>query len=188
MSTAPGEPPRTSTAPTARFGKRKMVRPVGPSSYEPTPISTAGQSNWRTGPWISVSAFRSLVQSLPACWKNFAVPVTKDRRAGRIFSSLAWVEIVEELSARQSFRVEGCASPDGYLPTTAALNTFAELDAHNCLGIVETCRRLTIPIRDYLGSVLPGLADRPISQTAELTPAAWANRNASPPPPISSAV
>jgi len=34
----------------------------------------------------------------------------------------------------------------------------------------ETCRRLNIPIRDYLGSVLPGLADRPISQTTELTP------------------
>ena len=40
----------------------------------------------------------------------------------------------------------------------------------------ETCRRVNIPIRDYLGSVLPGLADRPISQTTELTPAAWANR------------
>jgi len=42
------------------------------------------------------------------------------------------------------------------------------------VSIVETCRRLNIPIRDYLGSVLPGLADRPINQTAELTPAAWA--------------
>jgi hypothetical protein len=29
-----------------------------------------------------------------------------------------------------------------------------------------------IPIRDYPGSVPPGLADRPISQNAELTPAA----------------
>jgi hypothetical protein len=24
---------------------------------------------------------------------------------------------------------------------------------------VETCRRLSLPVRDYLGSVLPGLAD-----------------------------
>jgi transposase len=48
------------------------------------------------------------------------------------------------------------------------------------VSIVESCRRLNIPIRDYLGSVLPGLANRPISQTAELTPAAWANRNTSP--------
>ena len=39
------------------------------------------------------------------------------------------------------------------------------------VSIVETCRRLNVPIRDYLGWVLPGLADRPISQTAELTPA-----------------
>jgi len=30
-----------------------------------------------------------------------------------------------------------------------------------------------------LGSILPGLADRPINPTAELIPATWANRNAS---------
>ena len=47
------------------------------------------------------------------------------------------------------------------------------------VSIVESCRRLNIPIHHYLGSVLPGLANRPISQTAELTPAAWANRNGS---------
>jgi transposase len=47
------------------------------------------------------------------------------------------------------------------------------------VSIVETCRRLNIPIRDYLSSVLPGLADRPISQTPELTPTAWGNRNRS---------
>ena len=38
--------------------------------------------------------------------------------------------------------------------------------------MVETCRRLKIPVRDYLGSVLPGLADFPISRIAELTPTA----------------
>jgi transposase len=56
------------------------------------------------------------------------------------------------------------------------------------VSIVETCRRLNIPIRPYLGSVLPGLADRPINQTAELTPAAWASRNASATPLASSPV
>jgi hypothetical protein len=44
---------------------------------------------------------------------------------------------------------------------------------------LKRCRRLNIPIRDYMASVLPGLADRPISQTTELTPAAWGNRNRS---------
>jgi hypothetical protein len=44
------------------------------------------------------------------------------------------------------------------------------------LSIVETCRRLKIPIRDYLGSILPGLADLPVSRVAELTPTAWAAR------------
>ncbi len=45
------------------------------------------------------------------------------------------------------------------------------------LSIVETCRRLSLPVRDYLGSVLPGLADFPINRVAELTPTAWAIRN-----------
>ena len=42
------------------------------------------------------------------------------------------------------------------------------------LSIVETCRRLKIPIREYLATVLPGLADISIQRLAELTPSAWA--------------
>jgi transposase len=45
------------------------------------------------------------------------------------------------------------------------------------VSIVETCRRLSLPIRDYLASVLPGLADFPINRVAELTLDAWAARN-----------
>jgi nucleoid DNA-binding protein len=56
------------------------------------------------------------------------------------------------------------------------------------ISIVESCIRLNIPIRDYLGSVLPGLANRPISQIAQFTLAAWANRNAWAMPPTSAAV
>ena len=44
------------------------------------------------------------------------------------------------------------------------------------ISIVETCRRLSIPVRNYLSSVLPGLADFPINRIAELTPTAWAAR------------
>src|SRR5262245_38660603 len=42
------------------------------------------------------------------------------------------------------------------------------------VSIAETCRRLKIPVRDYLGSVLPGLSDFPIDRIAELTPSARA--------------
>ena len=42
------------------------------------------------------------------------------------------------------------------------------------LSIVETCRRLKIPVRDYLAGVLPGLADRPLQRMKQITPAAWA--------------
>jgi hypothetical protein len=44
------------------------------------------------------------------------------------------------------------------------------------ISIVETCRRLGLPLRDYLVSVLPALADFPINRVAELTPSAWAAR------------
>ena len=45
------------------------------------------------------------------------------------------------------------------------------------LSVVESCRRLRIPIREYLAGVLPGLADTSIQRLAELTPAAWAARD-----------
>ena len=45
------------------------------------------------------------------------------------------------------------------------------------VSIVETCRRLPIPIRKYLAAVLPGLADVSIQKLADFTPAAWAARN-----------
>jgi len=45
------------------------------------------------------------------------------------------------------------------------------------LEAVETCRRLKIPVRDYLCSILPGLAEFPINRISELTPASWLTRN-----------
>jgi transposase len=41
------------------------------------------------------------------------------------------------------------------------------------LSVVESCRRLRIPVRDYLKETLPGLANRSIQLVAGLTPAAW---------------
>jgi transposase len=44
----------------------------------------------------------------------------------------------------------------------------------NILSGVETCRRLVLPVREYLAAVLPGLADLPVQRVGKLTPAAWA--------------
>ena len=41
------------------------------------------------------------------------------------------------------------------------------------LSVVESCRRLKISVRDYFGTVLPGLANTPIQRVPELTPTAW---------------
>ena len=42
------------------------------------------------------------------------------------------------------------------------------------LSVVESCRRLKLPINEYLLSVLPGLNRKTIVEAAELTPARWA--------------
>ncbi|MGA3316810.1 MAG: IS66 family transposase [Candidatus Korobacteraceae bacterium] len=41
------------------------------------------------------------------------------------------------------------------------------------LSVVESCRRLKLPVRNYLVAVLPGFADLPIQRLPDLTPAAW---------------
>ena len=45
------------------------------------------------------------------------------------------------------------------------------------LSIVETCRRLQVPVRDYFSSILPGLADLPIRCLPGLTPAVRVSRH-----------
>ena len=42
------------------------------------------------------------------------------------------------------------------------------------LSVIESCRRLKLPVREYLGSILPGLANLPIQRIGQYTPAAWA--------------
>ena len=41
-------------------------------------------------------------------------------------------------------------------------------------SVVESCRRLNIPVRRYLADTLPGLANRSIQSLADFTPAAYA--------------
>jgi hypothetical protein len=40
-------------------------------------------------------------------------------------------------------------------------------------SVVESCRRLGLPIRRYLGDILPGLANRSIQTLAGLTSTAY---------------
>ena len=42
------------------------------------------------------------------------------------------------------------------------------------LTVIESCRRLKLPARDYLTEILPGLANLPIRRVGQCTPAAWA--------------
>jgi transposase len=42
------------------------------------------------------------------------------------------------------------------------------------LSVVETCRRLKVPVREYLAWVLPGLEDVSVQKVNQYTPAVWA--------------
>jgi hypothetical protein len=41
------------------------------------------------------------------------------------------------------------------------------------LSVVESCRRVRVPLKKYLLEVLPGLDRRKVSEVARLTPANW---------------
>ncbi len=45
------------------------------------------------------------------------------------------------------------------------------------LSVVESCRRLKVPVGNYFSAVLPGIADLPIRCLPDLTPAAWVARH-----------
>lgn len=42
------------------------------------------------------------------------------------------------------------------------------------LSVIETCRRLKVPVRKYLAATLPGLSNASIKRIAQYTPTAWA--------------
>src|SRR5262252_6787434 len=48
------------------------------------------------------------------------------------------------------------------------------------LSVVESCRRLGIPVKDYLSAVLPGMSQKKHSEVAQLTPAHWKESQAQP--------
>jgi transposase len=41
------------------------------------------------------------------------------------------------------------------------------------LSVVESCRRLGIPVKEYLLAVLPGMSQTRRSEVTQLTPAHW---------------
>ena len=41
------------------------------------------------------------------------------------------------------------------------------------LSVIESCRRLNVPVKEYLLAVLPGMGRRKLSEAASLTPARW---------------
>jgi phosphatidylserine/phosphatidylglycerophosphate/cardiolipin synthase-like enzyme len=79
----------------------------------------------------------------------------------------------QELAQALETRRTGLKTPE----LTATLHRLIKnLDAlnRNGVGLTDT---LKMPVRDYLGAVLPGVGDFPVGRIAELTPTTWASRN-----------
>ena len=46
------------------------------------------------------------------------------------------------------------------------------------VSVVESCRRLGLPVKEYLIDVLPGMNRRKLTEVAQLTPARWSATSA----------
>src|SRR5438270_4881193 len=73
----PGDPPRTSIARDAVFGKWNTVQPVGPSSYSAIPTSSPGKSN------SSARALGKSVRGTSRSRSLVAGPLTRARARSR---------------------------------------------------------------------------------------------------------
>jgi hypothetical protein len=98
--------------------------------------------------------------------KSLDYHLLKQRRAVRTGPRLLPVELVSSPTSDAMLRVElsnGRRIAVG--PRIAAI-----------FSVVESCRRLGLPIRNYLGDILPGLANQSIQTLAGITPTAYTAR------------
>jgi len=65
------------------------------------------------------------------------------------------------------------SDPHGQISRDGAGSTQAGPKVAAILSVVESCRRLKLPVRDYLAAVLPGLSDLPIRRLPDITSSAW---------------
>ena len=59
----------------------------------------------------------------------------------------------------------------GNFSKTKTLATISKVAA--ILSIVESCRRLRVPVKEYLLDILPGMDRRKLSEIGQLTPSCW---------------
>jgi transposase len=110
-----------------------------------------------------------------------ALPASALGKAARYTLAL-WPKLVRFLSY-QELELSNNLAENSMRPLVVGRKNWIHLGSQQAgpkvaaiLSIVESCRRLNIPIRDYLAAVLPGFADRSLQHIKHLTPAAWAAR------------
>src|SRR6516225_8180647 len=129
----------------------------------------------RSRSWIAFASRWKPRAAVPYRQAHSARPATTRSRSGRSTRFLEYPEL--ELSnnlAENSMRPVAIGRKNWiHVGSPQAGPKIAAI-----LSVIESCRRLKLPVRDYLAAVLPGLADLPIKRLPQLTPAAWnANRS-----------
>src|SRR5436190_2024037 len=147
------------------MGEAKIIRPTCGNTAHPA-AAWCSNSGWVAGVKVRSSSWDSL--------KAFC-------KATRYTLSL-WPKLVRFLEYPE-VELSNNVAENSMRPLVLGRKNWIHLGSQQAgpkvaaiLSIFESCRRLKIPIRDYLADVLPGLAAFPMHRITELTPAVWATR------------
>jgi hypothetical protein len=125
-----------------------------------------------------------MVNAIDGIVKIERLALTAEEREDGLETSIVLLNSIQQRTSRKVaifiFNVKGkdlCRLTSLTNLDAIGLRSHQEEWAKGGLSVTETSRRLKIPVRDYLCSILPGLANFPINRIAELTPASWLGRN-----------
>src|SRR5260221_4919154 len=105
---------------------------------------------------------------LLSLFRSATISVLRGNRPGRKFSASG--QNAPHRAARlEPVKLNSWKRHSGFA-CSIGLRVVCTSRSKEIISVVGTCRRLKIPLRDYLGSVLAGLGDFPVGRIAELTP------------------
>jgi transposase len=122
------------------------------------------------------------IQTWPNGWSHLSIPLESVCVLAKTCNLTLWTRLSRFLEHSQ-LELSNNLAENAIRPVALGRRNWIHIGSKEAgpriaaiLSVVETCRRLKIPVRDYLCAILPGLANFPINRIAELTPVAWAAR------------
>ena len=143
-------------------------------------LQTQFRRQERTKPLLD--EIRGKIEEAPAR----ALPASALRRACRYALTL-WEKLTRFLEYSE-LELSNNLAENSMRPVALGRKNWIHIGSPNAgpkiaaiFSVVESCRRLKVSVREYLATILPGLADLPIQRIPELTPAACVSQSPSVP-------